>query len=548
MKKTLLRVFITVLSVILFACSIPQPKINYFTADSSSIIEGNEVTLKWSVAGAKSVSILKVEKDLAVEGSIAVKPLETTTYILKANYAGDIETTSQITIKVEKPKVIVEETPKSEPSEENINRTNSKYFKGTINYENVSDKSKINHRIFSIDQTKYPNEIKLFVNVFDVFGNKIANLAPPYNLTTTSFWNSLSDSCNKLNEISKFNIVEKREKDLPPISVSYVLDFSGSMSANINLLIDAYNKSSKYIRAEDDYTTVQFSSFPYPIIKLTSDKTKFSQLLDFSLIAGSTAFYSASVVGIENLKESKKQKIAILMTDGQDNASFFERKIDVINKARETNTRIFVIGFTNPYFSNEKDLIDIAEQTGGMYYSVSDANDFDDIYDEIFQSLRVYYEITYKANDCGENKHLVKLTTEPIKGTKVVAAKPYFIKPDVIEGERTFLACNFDHNSSFIDSVADVQYKKFADYINNNKSLKLEIYGYTSTLGSEPYNLSLSKRRANAFKNKLTSKQIGLNKKPITKVEGKGENDLIYNPDELEWQQRENRRIMIKVK
>lgn len=552
MKKgiNIFKILALIIILGIFGCSTPPPpKINYFNADRDKIFVGEEVELKWSVEGAKSVTVSNIESNLPVNGTYKVSPKESTYYVLKANYEGNIETKLQLQIEVsQRPKVILEEKPKTEPIIEKINQSQSNYFKGTINYENVSDKTKIKSRIFALEHNKFPKEVKLYVNVFDNNGNKVANLAPPYNKYMKSFWKSLNDSCKDNESISEFNVIEKRENDLAPLSISFVLDFSGSMIGSIKLLEEAYSKCSDYIRPNDDYSTVQFSSFVFPIIPQTSDKSKMNNIIPFEKIAGATAFYSASMVGLDNIKKSEKQKIAILMTDGMDNASFLDSKLDVINSARQSNTKIFIVALTGMYFTNQKDLIDIAEQTGGMYYSISDANDLDDIYSEIFQSLRVYYEITYKSNDCGENKHVAKLTTQPSENYNNTSKKPYFLKPDIINNERMFIACNFENRSSFIDTLADLQYKRLANYMNNNPTNKLEIYGHTSSQGSEALNLNLSKKRAEAFKNKLISSKIGLKKKYISKVEGKGESELIYNPDDFDWQQLENRRVVIKIK
>ncbi|MFY8162396.1 MAG: hypothetical protein ACOVNU_13765, partial [Candidatus Kapaibacteriota bacterium] len=242
-----------------------------------------------------------------------------TSFFYLASCTQKIEEKKEI-VKEPEPVVIkIEEPPKiiSIPETEKINKTPSKYFKGTINYESVEDKNNIKNRIFNISLEKYPNEVKLLVNVFDKNGNKVANLAPPYN-KDLSFWKTLKDSCNKFNLIENFKVVEKRIKDLKSLSVSYVLDFSGSMeyNNNIGLLVDAYDNSKKNLRNIDYYSTVQFSTVPFNTIPLSQDTTIFNNLLSFNLIAGATAFYDGSIVGIENIQNQNTEKIAILMTDG----------------------------------------------------------------------------------------------------------------------------------------------------------------------------------------------------------------------------------------
>ncbi len=448
---------------------------------------------------------------------------------------------------VEEIKVVpLPDVPKNIPIQEKVNKTMSKYFKGTINYENVEDKNNIKNRIFNIDLEKYPNEVRLLVNVFDKNGNKVANLAPPYN-KDLSFWKSLKDSCNKFNKIENFNVIEKREKELLPLSVSYVLDFSGSMAFqnNIKSLVDAYSKSKKNIRNIDYYSTVQFSTVPFNTIPLSQNINEFDNLLDFNLIAGATAFYDGSILGINNISKQNTQKIAILMTDGVNNASF-SSKYDVIMKARQNNIKIFVIGYIGDgTFAPAKDLKDIAEQTGGHYYGVSNGADFTDIFDEIYQSLQVYYEITYKPVDCGANKHIVELET--INGQKTyIERKPYFVTPPKDTTEIRVLIANFKYNKFDVDTVYNESLKRFAEYINKNPHKFIEVHGHTDTKGSAKYNKRLSFNRANEIKSELI-KKYKIRKNAFKKVIGFGKEKPLRNPDDTDWESYDNRRVEVII-
>jgi len=83
---------IILLAVFLSSCSTTTPSapiVNSFTADDTTIDEGDNVTLSWSVTDASTVTIDPGGLIVALSGSTSVSPTETTTYTLTAtNSAG----------------------------------------------------------------------------------------------------------------------------------------------------------------------------------------------------------------------------------------------------------------------------------------------------------------------------------------------------------------------------------------------------------------------------------------------------------------------------
>jgi len=96
---------IILLLVFITACEgIPpsSPIINSFTADSTTIDEGDSVTLSWSVTDASTVTINPGGLTVALSGSTSVSPTTTTTYNLTAtNSAGSSSSTITITVNEE---------------------------------------------------------------------------------------------------------------------------------------------------------------------------------------------------------------------------------------------------------------------------------------------------------------------------------------------------------------------------------------------------------------------------------------------------------------
>jgi hypothetical protein len=100
---------IILLAVFLSSCSTTTPSapiINSFTADDTTIDEGDNVTLSWSVTDASTVTINPGGLIVALSGSTSVSPTETTTYTLTAtNSAGPSSAT--VTIKILQREILI---------------------------------------------------------------------------------------------------------------------------------------------------------------------------------------------------------------------------------------------------------------------------------------------------------------------------------------------------------------------------------------------------------------------------------------------------------
>lgn len=90
-----------------------KPVISSFTADSTTINEGDSVSLSWIVLDASTVVINQGIGDVALTSSTSVSPDVTTTYVLIATNDNG-STTATITITVNQP-VIVEQTITIQP-------------------------------------------------------------------------------------------------------------------------------------------------------------------------------------------------------------------------------------------------------------------------------------------------------------------------------------------------------------------------------------------------------------------------------------------------
>jgi Ca-activated chloride channel homolog len=113
--------------------------------------------------------------------------------------------------------------------------------------------------------------------------------------------------------------------------------------------------------------------------------------IDTGSLAGGTAIGTGLATAVNVLRDSNaKSKVVILLTDGENNSGDIS-PLDASNMAQLLGVRVYTIGAVsapseaaNPDDSVDEQLMrKMATQTGGQYYSVSDANSLAEVYREV---------------------------------------------------------------------------------------------------------------------------------------------------------------------
>src|SRR2546423_2768830 len=209
-------------------------------------------------------------------------------------------------------------------------------------------------------------------------------------------------------------------KEEVPISYGLVVDNTGSLRNQINQVIEASKSIVESNKPGDEAFVVRFvGSDEVKIMQdFTADKQSLSEALDDMFVeGGQTAVIDAVYLSAEHAAErrkgdpveDKRRRALILVTDGEDRASFYKQE-QLFESLKEEDVQIFVIGFVNEldkeggFISKSKrdkavDLLDrMAKETGGRTFYPTSLSELPGIADEITKDLRTQYVISYKPS------------------------------------------------------------------------------------------------------------------------------------------------------
>lgn len=433
----------------------------------------------------------------------------------------------------------------------------------------------IRMKIIESDISNYPSEIKLKVIVYDSLGNFITDLAEPFGKKEISdkyFKKVVEKSGKKIKDV-KFKVTEIHDSP-NKFDVALTLDYSGSMSDDIQTLENATEYFIKKKYKDDNYSIVKYDNNLKKVCPLTNNiealiKNGNFYQEDMGEFGGGTALYAAVGKGTESLQNAKNEKVVILFTDGYENSSLeYVGKYPVnpwfvANNLRSNNTRMISIGLGDV---NKPLLRELSYCTNGTFYKVKYPSNIKQVYKELQHNFRTYYEITIKPI-VADGEHIIQIVYDN-RIDSAIAERPYYINyipPEIsnvdidtssywydksMVQKKYKLAfqpqalVNFQLDADNIQKEYARQLNNMAKYFKANPSLFIQIYGHTDSQGSDEYNMDLSKKRAKAIRDYFVRRGV---KSSQIKWKGMGKTQLLYPDDEEEWMAKENRRVEIII-
>lgn len=197
----------------------------------------------------------------------------------------------------------------------------------------------------------------------------------------------------KPQEIAKFELVENR-----PLTVGLLLDTSGSMAQSLaQAQAVAADFVRKVLKPRDKAFAVSFATRARLDMPPTDDAEGVAMALNGLQAVGDTALHDAVVHSLYYFRGMTGQRALVLLSDGDDNASWFKYQ-DALDYARRSGVAIYSIGFNVPGLGGlRRKLEELSQETGGRAYYADKTEDLPGIYDQIEKELRSRYLLAYNA-------------------------------------------------------------------------------------------------------------------------------------------------------
>ncbi|HET9226410.1 MAG TPA: VWA domain-containing protein [Thermoanaerobaculia bacterium] len=258
------------------------------------------------------------------------------------------------------------------------------------------------------------NLVELYVAVTDKGGDLVRGL------TQDDF--EVIES-GKKQEIAKFELVENL-----PLTVGILLDTSGSMRSS---LVQAQEAAAGFIRGvmtpRDRSFAVSFASRPRLNMPPTDDVEAVARSFEDLQAVGDTALHDALVHSLYYFRGIKGQRALVLLSDGDDNASYIAYN-DALEYARRSGVAIYAIGFNLPGVGGLRNkLSELSETSGGRAFFTSKSEELPGIYAQIERELRSRYLVAYNSNQAGGKPGVFKEVEVKVKrGLKARTARGYY--------------------------------------------------------------------------------------------------------------------------
>lgn len=201
-------------------------------------------------------------------------------------------------------------------------------------------------------------------------------------------------------EISFFNSQDA------PVTVGLLIDASGSMAPNRDMVIAASMAFTKAMNPQDEFFVLGFNEYIHTPLPADKPFTNYEPALRVALIQaikarGQTAIYNAVNAGLDYVQQGGfERQVLIVVSDGGDNASDATRA-QVLANAQASNAVIYTIALVDP-MDSEADpsfLNQLSQSTGGVAFRPKTAADIEDILQRVARDIRNMYTIGYVPSE-----------------------------------------------------------------------------------------------------------------------------------------------------
>jgi Ca-activated chloride channel family protein len=226
------------------------------------------------------------------------------------------------------------------------------------------------------------------------------------------------------------------QNDVQPFTVVVMMDYSASMTANLDRLQAAAEQFVLRMLPEDKGQVGSFSDKIQFSGTFTNDRDDLIFALKDLQFGNPTRLYDATYESIAMLEGVGGRKVVLVFTDGDDTAS--RRNMgDVLERAKNDEVMIYAIGLESEYFNGQRmvrtrpdrGLRRLADETGGGYFELKKTDELAPTFTRVAQELHSQYTLGFAPSilDGKEHKLVVRMK-QP--GMTARARRSYVASPD----------------------------------------------------------------------------------------------------------------------
>lgn len=243
--------------------------------------------------------------------------------------------------------------------------------------------------------------INVPVNVTDEHGAAVSNL---------------QQSDFVLREDGKLQKIALFEREAAtPLSIVMAVDTSGSVLSQMKTEKEAAKQFARdLLRDQDEMGLIAFSDESEELVSFTNDPRRIEQGLNHLSKGDDTALYNAIYVASQRLAQAKpdavRRRVLVLVTDGGDNPIRREMSYSkAIEQAERASAAIYpiiivpILADAGRNVAGEHALIQMANDTGGKYFYVTDRDDLKSAFAHLSDELRTQYLLGYYAPRRGQD-------------------------------------------------------------------------------------------------------------------------------------------------
>lgn len=227
----------------------------------------------------------------------------------------------------------------------------------------------------------------------------------------------------KLQELTLF------KSDVQPITVVVMLDTSGSMTANIDLLKIAAEQFVLRLLPDDKARIGSFSDLIYVSDRFTNDRDALIRYLREEIRFGNpTHLWDAIDESMSKMTGESGRRVVLVFTDGEDSYSKRANFDDVAARARNEDFMVYGIGLQAEFLGRvtrpDRHLRRLAEETGGGYFELRRTADLNATFSRVADELHRQYVLGFTASNLDGKVHKLDVRVKR-PGMTVRARKSY---------------------------------------------------------------------------------------------------------------------------